>query len=185
MFGRRIVGINNRTFGFILDLFECIIQRCFGYTTKPARQLYAVMQLELRNPNNRRVVLIAHSQGTIIASLVLDRLLASETPANLRKLELYTFASWANHMHGQGDLSRIEHFVNRCDYATQTGILAYQPAVLAGNRYDGNIYIDEAGVGHLLNMHYLPNMFVAGGVGAASHMATYLGGGGGLLGAGP
>lgn len=62
MFGRRIVGINNRTFGFILDLFECLIQRSFGYTTKPARQLYAIVQRELRDSNNRRVVLIVHSQ---------------------------------------------------------------------------------------------------------------------------
>ncbi|KAK3838962.1 MAG: hypothetical protein J3R72DRAFT_511926 [Linnemannia gamsii] len=184
MFGRRIVGINNRTFGFILDLFESIIQRCFGYTTDDARQLYAIAQCELRDRNNQKVVLIAHSQGAIIASLVVDRLLASETAANLRKLELYTFASAANHMHGQGDLSRIEHFVNRRDYFAQTGILSYQPAVLAGNRYDGNIYIDEAGVGHLLNMHYLSTTFVAGGAAAASNMAIYLGGNGGLLGGG-
>ncbi|KAF9091901.1 hypothetical protein BGX29_010719 [Mortierella sp. GBA35] len=160
MFGRRIVGINNHD----------------------ARQLYANTQRELRDPNNVRVVLIAHSQGAIIASLVVDRLLASELPANLRKLELYTFASAANHMHGQGDLSRIEHFVNRRDYFAQSGILSYQPAVLAGNRYDGDISIDEAGVGHLLNMHYLSSMFVAGGAAATSHMATYLGGNGGLVG---
>jgi hypothetical protein len=62
MFGRRIVGVNNRTFGFILDLLECVLQRGFGYTTEPVRQLYAIVQCELRDPNNRRVVLIAHSQ---------------------------------------------------------------------------------------------------------------------------
>jgi hypothetical protein len=82
-------------------------------------------------------------------------------------------------MHGQGDLSRIEHFVNLRDYFAQTGILSYQRAVLPENRYDGDIYIDRAGVGHLLNMHYLSNMFAAGGAAAASHMATYLGGNGG------
>ncbi|KAF9079809.1 hypothetical protein BGX23_003194 [Mortierella sp. AD031] len=181
MFGRRIVGINNHTFGFILDLFECLIQRSFGYTTKPARQLYAIVQRELRDSNNRRVVLIAHSQGCIITSLVVDRLIASEKATNLRKLELYTFASWANHMHGQGDFAHIEHFVNERDFATQTGILAYQPEALPGNRYDGKIYINKAGIGHLLNMHYLSDTFVAGGAAAASNMATYLGGGGGLL----
>ncbi|KAF9119751.1 hypothetical protein BGX30_003646 [Mortierella sp. GBA39] len=180
-FGRRIVGINNRTFGFILDLFESIIQRCFGYTTNDARQLYAVAQRELRDPNNRRVVLI----GAIIASLVVDRLIASETAANLKKLELYTFGSAANHMHGQGDLTHIEHFANERDYVARTGILSYQPAVLPGNRYDGQVYIDQTGVGHLLNTHYLSSMFVAGGAAALSNMATYLGGGGGLLGSGP
>ncbi|KAG9060836.1 hypothetical protein KI688_007905 [Linnemannia hyalina] len=123
-------------------------------------------------------------RGCIIASLVVDRLIASEKATNLRKLELYTFASWANHMHGQGDFAHIEHFVNERDYATQTGILAYQPEVLPGNRYDGKIYINKAGIGHLLNMHYLSDTFVAGGAAAASNMATYLGGGGGLFGPG-
>lgn len=70
VFGRKILGINNRTFGFILDLFECIIQRCFGYTTKPARQLYARAQQELRSPNNLRVVLIAHSQVQYVLDYV-------------------------------------------------------------------------------------------------------------------
>ncbi|KAF9084654.1 hypothetical protein BGX29_002446 [Mortierella sp. GBA35] len=159
----------------------CIIQRCFLYTTDDTRQLYATAQRELRDPNNLRVVLIAHSQGALIASLVVDRLVASETTANLKKLELYTFGSAADHMHGQGDLSCIEHFVNRCDYFARSGILSYQPAVLAGNRYDGQIYIDEGGVGHLLNMHYLSSTFVKGGAAATSHMATYLGGNGRLL----
>lgn len=62
MFGRKIMGINNRTFGFILDIFECIIQRCFGYTTEDARQLYYSVQSELRKDDIHRVVLIAHSQ---------------------------------------------------------------------------------------------------------------------------
>ncbi|KAF9274356.1 hypothetical protein BGZ68_000739 [Mortierella alpina] len=84
-------------------------------------------------------------------------------------------------MHGQGDLTHIEHFANMHDYFARTGILSYQPAVLPGNRYDGKFYINPAGVGHLLNMHYLSNMFLAGGAGVPSNMATYLGGGGALV----
>ncbi|CAO3574782.1 unnamed protein product [Mortierella alpina] len=83
-------------------------------------------------------------------------------------------------MHGQGDRTHIEHFANMHDYFARTGILSYQPAVLLGNRYDGKFYINPAGVGHLLNMHYL-SMFLAGGAGVPSNMATYLGGGGTLV----
>ncbi|KAF9330385.1 hypothetical protein BG006_006679 [Podila minutissima] len=171
------MGINNRTFGFILDIFECIIQRCFGYTTEDARQLYYSVQSELRKDDIHRVVLIAHSQGAIIASLVVDRLLASESTTDLKKLELYTFASAANHMHGAEDLFCIEHFVNKWDYIAQTSILSYQPVKLAGsNRYDGKMYIDNDEVGHSLSTHYLPSMFAEGGAGAGSFMAKYLGG---------
>lgn len=87
-------------------------------------------------------------------------------------------------MHGHGDLSCIEHFVNGRDYVAQTGILSYRPKVLTGNRYDGNIYINMAGVGHLLNMHYLFTTFIAGSPAATSNMAAYLNGAGGLLGDG-
>lgn len=62
MFGRRVVGIYNRTFGPVFDLLECIIQRDFGYTTDDVRQLYAIIKTEIQKKSNTKVVLIAHSQ---------------------------------------------------------------------------------------------------------------------------
>ncbi|KAF9199864.1 hypothetical protein BGZ59_003654, partial [Podila verticillata] len=62
LFGRKIVGIHNRTFGPVFDLLECIIQRDFGYTTDDVRDLYAATKNELLDKKNKRVVLIAHSQ---------------------------------------------------------------------------------------------------------------------------
>lgn len=62
LFGRKIVGIHNRTFGPVFDLLECIIQRDFGYTTDDVRDLYAATKNELLNKENERVVLIGHSQ---------------------------------------------------------------------------------------------------------------------------
>lgn len=72
MFGRRIMGINNRTYGFVFDILESIIQRCFGYTTVDARHLYATVQRELRDANITRVVLIAHSQVCVRLYLEVD-----------------------------------------------------------------------------------------------------------------
>jgi archaellum biogenesis protein FlaJ (TadC family) len=64
-FGRKILGIHNRTFGPVFDGLECIIQRDFGYTTDDVRQLYAVAKQELRKEDNHKVVLIGHSQVRI------------------------------------------------------------------------------------------------------------------------
>ncbi|KAF8927301.1 hypothetical protein BGZ52_004630, partial [Haplosporangium bisporale] len=90
-------------------------------------------------------------------------------------------------MHGEGVLCRIEHFANGRDYFARTGILAYMPEEsprdryeeLPRNRYDGCVYIDLNGTGHLLNMHYLGSTFVNGSEAMRSFMAKYLYGGNG------
>lgn len=82
-------------------------------------------------------------------------------------------------MHGEGVLRHIEHFANWGDYLARSGILAYIPDKLPGNRYEGCVYIDPNGTGHLLNMHYLRSTFVNGSAAMHSFMATYLYGGGG------
>lgn len=64
-FGRKILGVHNRTFGPLFDGLESIIQRDFGYTTDDVRQLYAVTKQELLNKDNHKVVLIGHSQVRI------------------------------------------------------------------------------------------------------------------------
>ncbi|KAF9373740.1 hypothetical protein CPB97_000350 [Podila verticillata] len=180
-FGRRITGIHNRTFGPVFDALECIIQRDFGYTTDDVRQLYAVTKRKLLNKDNHKVVLIGHSQGGIIASMVVDRLLDTLGEGPLRKLEVYTFASAANHMHGGGVLPHIEHFANEYDFVARTGVMAYHQSVMPGNKYDGELYIDRVATGHLLNMHYLRTTFMNGNDAMRSYMATtYLGGQGGV-----
>ena len=74
VFGRPVLGIHNQSFGFIADLFECVIQRCFSYPTRDGRLAYEAVKTNLLDPNVKKVVLIAHSQGAIEASLVVDRL---------------------------------------------------------------------------------------------------------------
>lgn len=226
-FGRSILGIHNRTFGPVFDRLKGIILRAFGYTTDEVRQLYAVTKQELLDEDNRRVVLIGHSQvrisavfessfmsgpldcmsiififysihlpqgGTIISTVV-DRLLSTLGEGHLRKLEVYTFGCAANHMQGDKVLKCIEHFANKYDFVARTGVMAYHPSVMPGNKYDGTLYIDLVSTGHLLNMHYLRTMFAderpvtdfagggpptdfpGGGPPIGSHMAGYLGGG--------
>lgn len=123
LFHRKIYGIRNKTFtplgfllsnpvsgGLILDLAECLIQRDAGYTTRDARVAYAHIKEALLREDLKRVVVVAHSQGGIIISLVLDNLL-SDLPReciirwgcftlnilDFKKLEIYTFGCAANH----------------------------------------------------------------------------------------
>ncbi|KAI8601824.1 hypothetical protein EDD21DRAFT_321156 [Dissophora ornata] len=173
IFGRRIIGVYNPTLGPVLDLVDCIYQRCFTQGMEDFRQLYKTTIRELLRPEISKVVLIAHSQGGIIASQVIDRLLVAEDEQTVRKLEVYTFGSAANHFSGNGRIRHIEHFANEGDFVAQTGVVAYK--TLNGNRYDGTLYINNA-TGHLLNTHYLRSTFTDGNEAASSRLAGYIGG---------
>lgn len=55
---------------------ECILQRSMSYRTKDVRTAYEWLKICVLDPHVKKVVVIAHSQGGIIASLVLNRMLA-------------------------------------------------------------------------------------------------------------
>ncbi|WVQ73541.1 hypothetical protein IAR50_003117 [Cryptococcus sp. DSM 104548] len=97
LFGRPVIGIHNRTYGIWYDLVECMVQRDLLWETTDIRDGYNVLTKELEKPEKKKIVLIAHSQGGIIASAWIDRLAAQYSPETLSKLEIYTFASAANH----------------------------------------------------------------------------------------
>ena len=85
-FGRPIFAIHNRTYGVLGDLFECIIQRSFDLFTEETRVSYEYIKAYCTDPDVKKVVIIAHSQGTIMASQILDQLyvdLPSEAVAHL------------------------------------------------------------------------------------------------------
>ncbi|KAL2826653.1 hypothetical protein BDW59DRAFT_179368 [Aspergillus cavernicola] len=94
-FGREIVGIHNPTKGIILDLVECLIQRDLDYKTVAIRQGRAQLRGALAAPTTKKVVLIAHSQGGIIAASIIDWLFGELSYAQMRKLEVYTFGNAA------------------------------------------------------------------------------------------
>lgn len=98
-FHRPVIGVHNRSYGVILDLVECLIQRSFHYQTDDVRVAEATLKGMLEDDSAKKVVVIAHSQGGIILSLVLDGLY-STIPAHLfSKLEIYTFGSAAAQFH--------------------------------------------------------------------------------------
>lgn len=74
-FGRPVIGVHNKTYGLPFDLVECLIQRGFAYNTLDVRVAYDYVKACLCDPTVRKVILIGHSQGGIIISMVIDELL--------------------------------------------------------------------------------------------------------------
>ncbi|KAK2861158.1 hypothetical protein FQN49_004484 [Arthroderma sp. PD_2] len=164
VFRRPITGIQNRTYGLIGDLLECIIQRTFSYNTYDARVAYDHLKEVLVDPRIRKVVLICHSQGAIVGSLVLDMLFAELSVKQMAKVEVYTFGSAAEHINNplndtskRGVIKHIEHYVNKSDPVPQWGVLRNMNDVK--NKYAGRVFIREDGRGHMFNQHYLSQMF--------------------------
>ncbi|KAI5462348.1 hypothetical protein BGZ63DRAFT_211457 [Mariannaea sp. PMI_226] len=96
-FGRPVLGIHNQTSGIVFDIIECLVQRNYGYATSDIRTCFRILKKVLYDPSKSKVVFIAHSQGGIEGSLVLDWLLQELPQDLLSKLEVYTFGNAANH----------------------------------------------------------------------------------------
>jgi hypothetical protein len=130
------------------------------------------------DPKCDKVVLLLHSQGGIEGGLVIDWLLDELPHDLLRNLEVYTFGNAANHFNNprwtklppglisasdpvpQFDqaIGYIEHYANAVDIVALGGVLHF---VDIPNRYMGRLFV-RPGSGHVLNMHYLDNMFTLG-----------------------
>lgn len=75
LFHRPLTIIQNATDGPISDLIECADEKAFGMNGEPVDVAFPEIHRALKDPKAERVVIIAHSQGTLIAA-VLIRLLA-------------------------------------------------------------------------------------------------------------
>lgn len=162
--------------GIIFDVLQCVIQRDWGYATQDVRDGYMLVKDALLNPQYEKIVLILHSQGAIEGGMMIDWML-DELPQNLlHRLEVYTFGNAANHFnnprqsqsarHTKSDsgrqfdrsVSHIEHYANSGDFVCLWGVLHF---VNMANRYLGRLFV-RPGPGHLMNQHYLDNMFTLG-----------------------
>lgn len=163
----------------MFDLIECLIQRDFSYATSDIRRSYAWVKKALLDPECDKVVLLLHSKGGIEGGLVIDWLLDEVPQDILHRLEVYTFGNAANHfnnprwtklttprpaqtpdlLHRFGQsVGYIEHYANSGDIVALGGVLHF---VDIPNRYMGRLFVCPSS-GHLLNMHYLKNMFTLG-----------------------
>lgn len=176
-FKRPITAVHNRSWGLIGDIIECIIQRSFGYRSHDVRTTYACIRAHLACPQIKKVVIIAHSQGGLIMSLILDDLFAALDSVHLAKLEIYTFGSAASHFSNpvhrllpasdpstskfqdkQGVVPVIEHYCNEFDMVTRWGVL-FNNRDNPARPYAGPVFVRRGASGHLFDEHYLDMMF--------------------------
>ena len=151
------------------------IQRNFCYSTQDVRDAYALIKEALLNKSYTKVVFILHSQGGIEGGLIIDWLLGEITHDQLNRLEVYTFGNAANHFNNPhrsatadvaGEpgvtghnshqaIRHIEHYVNSGDFVSRFGVLSF---ISVPNRFMGRLF-QSPNSGHLLNQHYLHEMF--------------------------
>lgn len=170
--GERVVGIHNQSFGLIIDLVECLLQRDLRFYTESVIQAAHCVREALRS--GARVRLIGHSQGGIIVSLVVDYLVYyyPELTANL---EVYTFASAADKFPAIPPPNQnitIKHYGNQFDLVAILGVLGcrlFYTYIKAPSRrlwgehadpdvdprYWGKIFQRPNGFGHLLSTDYV------------------------------
>lgn len=117
----------------------------FEQESRKAKEVIARKLLD-----GERCVLIAHSQGGIIASNVMRLLAKDKEVAPLcANLEVYTFVSAMGEFTKPHPRTHVEHFANQYDFVARVGMLAYK------DRIQGKIYARVKATGHLLNRNYL------------------------------
>jgi hypothetical protein len=162
-FNRRITGIPNVSYGIFWDMIESMLQRDFNIDTISVCVASNIIINQLNDPKVTKVVLLAHSQGTIIANLTIQQIFlilnninsnSSQIRDLMGKLEIYTFACASRYFINPGNSIRhIEHYVNELNSISLFGILRNNPF----NSYSGNIFINKGKSGHLLATYYSMN----------------------------
>lgn len=183
LFGRKIHVIHNPTDALLFDVMETMASRIWQAFSIADQYAYEIILKKLQDPTVHRVVWIAHSQGTVIAGNVLEKLQEKHMDL-LWKLELYTMANCSSHMIYQTDAQNrrvpyLEHFANDNDLICRLGVLAQAAQKREEVRIEGPVFLRKAW-GHLLNTHYLTGvekqLYVDSKTHKRSRLYGYLGG---------
>lgn len=158
LFRRPIHLIHTPTHGAILDIFRSFTARTLHQDGPLSRPAYPVIKKALLE--NDKVILIGHSQGAIVNSYVVRKLLKDTVMRkHVHKLEVYCLAGAADNFTIDLDLSQdegrsvpyVEHFANEGDFFAQIGIFAHR------EKTQGPLFRLNR-KGHLLNEHYLSSL---------------------------
>lgn len=178
LFDRPIHLIHTPTWGAVWDLWDSIIARTLrkdGYLSKPA---YDVVKEALNS--HEKVVIVGHSQGTIVSSYIARKLLKDKKYRHLApKLEIYCIAGVADSFRLDKAMSEkagrgvpyVEHFSNGLDFFCRIGVLAHQEHTA------GALFNIKDRKGHLLNDHYLAGIERGEYCGGRSRFSRYVNGG--------
>ncbi|HVL02660.1 MAG TPA: hypothetical protein VM553_22730 [Dongiaceae bacterium] len=159
-FHRPIHLIHTPTSGVLWDLWDSMTARTLRKDGLLGRLAYDVVKEALRHHD--KVVIVGHSQGTIVASYIARKLLKDKRYRHhAPKLEIYCIAGVADSFRVDPDLSAhfgrgvpyVEHFANGLDFFCRIGVLAHL------DNTSGAVFVLPNRTGHLLNDHYIPGIW--------------------------
>lgn len=156
VFQRPVSLIHTPTWGVLRDFTGSISARTLRKDGRLSRPAVYVLQQALEN--HERVVLVCHSQGTIVASYIVRNLLRHASTRHLvSRLELYCVGGVADSLQIDPGLTAqaghpvpyVEHFANGRDFFAEVGVLSHLDSTA------GTVFCIPERSGHLFNEHYL------------------------------
>lgn len=156
VFGRPVHLLHTPTLSLWRDLVSSAAARTLRKDGQLSRPAAYVIQRALEETD--RVVLVCHSQGTIVASYIVRRLLRHSSTRHLvKKLEIYCVGGLSDSFEVDATLSEeaghpvpyVEHFANGRDYFAEIGVLSHLDST------EGTVFCIPTKSGHLFNLHYL------------------------------
>ena len=154
---RPINLIHNNTDSVILDLIESAIGKKSNNLTEASYVAMCSMSKQLLDPNIEKIILICHSQGTIIASNALFGLqnLGLDRPEYLKKLEIYAFSNCSSNMPFLiNNYPYMEHLSNENDFVAKLGSNCNDD-IKHLIKIDGIKLVAKNHWGHMFNTHYI------------------------------
>lgn len=180
LFGRPVTVIYNPTDSMFVDLIECWLGKLrSNFKSGPRKLGVDTVRKALLDDSKQKVVLLCHSQGTIIASNVLADLNAEATKdaklaGAMNKLEVFAFATCAHRLL-IGKASHVESICNEWDAVAMVGVLCPTNVKDACGReiaIEGDIVKESGKYGYMFIVHYLNGL--AAGQYKGSRLHTYM-----------
>ena len=162
LFGRPIWICYNPTDGVLIDLLECVVDK-IGFLAWFWELQKALVEAE--QGKYTRIVLVSHSQGTIITSAALQGIVQGDRrikELSRRFLEVFAFADCAHQMRvkdrGVQVVNFLENISNGLDTVAWLGVLFpfksfWEDKKGEGIEIEGSMVTDPKLWGHFLNTH--------------------------------
>lgn len=177
IFHRPLHLIHTPTYGAVWDLWDAITARTLRKDGKLAKPAFSIVRNALLS--HEQVVLLCYSQGTIIASYIVRKILKDpELRAHAHKLEVYCLAGVADSLHIDMALTAehghpvpyVEHFANGQDFFARIGVLSHYYST------SGAVFVRPEKKGHMLTDHYVPGIARGDYCQGRSRLSKYVGG---------
>ena len=118
--------IHNVTDSLIIDLLECLVGKQTEDLTEPSTKTLYTLSQKLLDNKIKKIILICHSQGTIITGKAIKnlKLLGLDQEEYVKKIEIYAFANCSSDMtYVKNNYPYIESFANENDIVAKWDVI--------------------------------------------------------------